>query len=86
MQANYNVAVGTPISFGPSSRLRKIEVDQRTKVSRFKEHGMQEGVLIGEGKQAKIVARIEEQKTIAYVVELESGHFGWCYNFEFHIL
>lgn len=86
MQANYNIAVGTTVAFGPSSRLRKIEVDPKTKTNRFKEHGMQEGALIGEGKKAKIVARVEEQKTIAYVVELDSGHFGWCYNFEFHIL
>lgn len=85
MKANYNIAVGTEVIFGPSSRLRKIEVDERTKTSRFKQHEMLEGVVIGEGETGKIVARVEEQHKIAYVVELASGHFGWCYNFEFHI-
>lgn len=85
MKANYNIPVGTPVKFGPSSRLRKIEIDERTKASRFKEHEMHEGVLIGEGKTAKIIARVEEQNKIAYVVELDSGHFGWCYNFEFYL-
>lgn len=85
MQANYNIPVGTKVTFGPSSRLRQIVVDENTKVSRFKEHGMSEGVLIGEGKKATIVARVEEQHKIAYVVELETGHFGWVYNFEFSL-
>jgi hypothetical protein len=86
MKANYNIPVGSRVAFGPSSRLRKIVVDERTKASKFREHEMHEGALIGEGKQAKIIARVEELNKIAYVVELDSGHFGWVYNFEFNVL
>ncbi len=81
MIANYSVPVGTEVKFGPSSRLRAID----KKTNKFLQKDFLEGAIIGEGKKGKIVQRLEELNKVAYVVELESGHFGWGYNFEFYL-
>lgn len=86
MVVNYSIDAGTEIAFGPSSRLRRIVVDERTKASKLTEYQMHEGILIGEGKRAKIISRIEQNSKIAYVVETSTGHFGWVYNFEFNVV
>ena len=82
MIANYNIPVGTEVKFGPSSRLRAID----KKTNKFLQKDFLEGTVIGEGKKGKIIARIEELNKVAYVVELESGHFGWTYNFELYVV
>jgi hypothetical protein len=79
-QANYNIPVGTIVKFGPSSRLRSVDKKSNT----FQQKEFLEGTLIGEGRTGKILGRVEEAHKIAYVVEIvETGHYGWTYNFEF---